>query len=271
MCCTMICMLSALLINDFANGYIVTSGFMLLLCLWLCMRFTDAFMAILSWFSLLLFVFFICMKTADAAKTFIPFISMIISAVVYFTIRKILNNQRLLFYDFCFRSVLFLTLLTFYASGNYFIVNELSNQIFPSSAPGNVILLSWLFWIFTIIIPPTYIIWGVLKKDILFIRTGAGLLAASIFTIRYYYSFYPAEIEMLVIGIVLITLSYVLIKYLHSPKHGFSFEKDVYNKNDLHNMEALIFAQTFGKKSGESKGFEFDGGSSGGGGATGNY
>ena len=270
MCFTIICLSGAFLVNDYSNSYIVTSGFMILFCLWLCIRFTDAFMAILSCCSLILFIFFICMKMGDFGKTVVPFILMILSVVVYFIMKKLLNKQPLLLYDFCCRSVLFLTLLTFYASGNYFIVNELSNEIFPSSTPHDTISLGWFFWIFTIMVPLIYLAWGVAKKDILFIRTGLGLLAVTVFTIRYYYSFYPAEIEMLVIGILLIAITYALIKYMRTPKYGFSFEKDPYKK-DLSNAEALIIAQTFGEKTSEAKGFEFGGGSSGGGGATGNY
>jgi uncharacterized membrane protein YgcG len=270
MCFTIICLSGAFLVNDYSNSYIVTSGFMVLFCLWLCIRFTDAFMAILSCCALILFVFFICMKMGAFGKTAAPFILMILAAVVYFTMKKLLHKQHLLLYDFCCRSVLFLTLLTFYASGNYFIVNELSNEIFPSSSPHNTIPLGWFLWTFTIMVPLIYLAWGVAKKDILFIRTGLGLFAATIFTIRYYYSFYPAEIEMLVSGILLIAISYVLIKYLRTPKQGFSFEKDPY-RNNVSNAEALIIAQTFGKKASESKGFDFGGGSSGGGGATGNY
>ena len=270
MCSVVIYILSVFLINDYANSYIITSVFMLILCLWLCIRFTDAFMAMLSCCSLLLLVFFICMKMGDVAKTIVPFILMITSAIVYFITKKLLNKQQSLFYDFCLKSVLFLTLIIFYTSGNYFIVKELSDKIFPDST-GNSIPLGSFFWIFTITIPPAYLFWGILKKDILFIRTGIGLIAATIFTIRYYYTFFPAEIEMLVIGILVIATSYVLIKHLRTPKHGFSFEKDAYNKNDLRNAEALIIAQVFGKKTSETKGFEFGGGSSGGGGATGNY
>lgn len=270
LCSVIICMLTAFLINDYANSDVVTSSFMLLLCLWLCIRFTDACMAILSYCSLLLLVFFICMKMGDLAKTIIPFILMIMSAIVYFIAKKLLNKQRLLLYDFSIRSVLFLTLITFYASGNYFTVKELSDAIFPGSA-GSTVPLGWLFWIFTTMIPPAYIFWGILKKDILFIRSGIGLIAATIFTIRYYYAFFPPEIEMIVIGLIIITISYILIKYLRTPKHGFSFEKNGYNKKELRNIEALIIAQAFGKKEVENKGFEFGGGSSGGGGATGNY
>jgi uncharacterized membrane protein YgcG len=268
--CVVINILSAFLFNDYANSDIITSGCISLLCLWLCIRFIDAFMAMLCYCSLLLLIFFICMKMGDLATTIIPFIVMITSAIVYFITKRLLNKQDSLFYDFCLKFILFLTLITFYASGNYFIVKELSDKIFPDST-GNSIPLNWFFWIFTIIIPPAYLFWGILKKNILFIRTGIGLVAATIFTIRYYYTFFPGEIEMLVIGMLVIATSYILIKYLRTPQHGFSFEKGTYDKNDLRNAEALIIAQAFGKKQVESKGFEFGGGSSGGGGATGNY
>ena len=270
MCSVVIHILSAFLINDYANSGVITSSCMLLLCLWLCIRFTDAFMAALSYCALLLLVFFICMKMGEVAKTIIPFILMITSAIIYLTTKKLLNKQQSFFYDFCFKSVLLLTLITFYASGNYFIVKELSDAIFPGST-HSTLSAGWLFWLFTIIIPLAYLFWGILKKDILFIRTGIGLVAATILTIRYYYTFFRTEIEMLVIGILIIAISYLLIKYLRTPKHGFSFEKDGYNKNGLRNVEALIIAQSFGKKEVESKSFEFGGGSSGGGGATGNY
>jgi len=270
LCAVIVCMLSAFLINDYPNKDVITSCCMLLLCLWLCKRYTDAFMAMLCYCSLLLFVFFICMKMGDTARTVIPFILMITSAIAYLIVKRSLNKQQSMIYDFCLKSVLFLTLITFYASGNYFIVKELSDIVSPGSI-GNTLSAGWLFWILTIIIPPAYLVWGILKKDILFIRTGIGLIAGTIFTIRYYYAFFPAEIEMLVIGIIIIAVSYLVIKYLRTPKHGFSFEKDDYNKKELRNIEALIIAQSFGRKEVESKGFEFGGGSSGGGGATGNY
>jgi uncharacterized membrane protein YgcG len=181
-----------------------------------------------------------------------------------------LNKQQSFFYDFCFKSVLLLTLITFYASGNYFIVKELSDAIFPGSTHSKL-SAGWLFWIFTIIIPPAYLFWGILKKDILFIRTGIGLVAATILTIRRYYTFFRTEDRNAGNWHLIIAISYLLIKYLRTPKRGFSFEKDGYNKNGLRNVEALIIAQSFGKKEVESKGFEFGGGSSGGGGATGNY
>src|SRR6478735_3899196 len=52
MCSVVVYILSAFLINDYANSYIITSVFMLILCLWLCIRFTDALMATLSCCSL---------------------------------------------------------------------------------------------------------------------------------------------------------------------------------------------------------------------------
>lgn len=267
MCLTTVFMLSAFLI-EFPNAYISISACMFILCLWLCLRFIDGLMALLSYCALLVFVFFVCSESGETGKAIAPFILMIVSAIVYFIMNTLLNNERLLFYKFSCKAVLLFTLLSFYACGNYFVVNELRKELFPGSA---ILIMSWLFWIFTILIPAAYFFYGILKRDMLFMRTGIVLLFATIFTIRYYYTFLPAEIEMLAGGLILIAISWLLIRYLHKPKHGFSFNKNYNNEKHLRNIEALIIAQAFGKKTTETKTFEFGGGSSGGGGATGNY
>ena len=132
-------------------------------------------------------------------------------------------------------------------------------------------MLSIIYWTLTILIPVAYLINGIKKKDLLFIRTGFVLIIVALITIHYYYQLLPVEIDMLAGGLILITMSYALIKYLHTPKHGFSFENTNRNRKDLLNAEALIIAQVFGKSNAKQKGFEFGGGSSGGGGATGNF
>src|SRR4029079_18756723 len=107
----------------------------------------------------------------------------------------------------------------------------------------------WLFWIFTLLIPPAYIIYGVIKKDFLIMRTGLALIAATIFTVKYYYSILPAEVEMLGAGLMLVALSYALIKYLTMPTHGYTSGNIYQSKNDVLNVEALIVAETFSSKS----------------------
>ena len=102
-------------------------------------------------------------------------------------------------------------------------------------------------------------------------RTGLGLIAATVFTVKYYYTILPVEMEMLIAGAMLIAGSYVLIKYLKIPKYGFTSEDLYPSKKEAINAEALIIAETFHKQPAiESDGL-YGGGSGGGGGATGEF
>ncbi len=270
MCCSIIFLIAAFFTEDFANNDILTSAVMALFCLWLCIRFTDGFMAILSFISLYIFVLLICQKTGVIGEAVAPFILMLLSAVVYLITTAFSKNERLLFYHFSCKAVRLLTIILFYCSANYFVINEGGKKMF-SAAANMPAAFGVIFWILTVLIPVVYFIYGIRKKDLLFIRTGFALFIATILTIRYYYTFLPAEIDMLIAGIIIIVISYALIKYLRTPKHGFSFENTNRNRKELLNTEAVIIAQVFGKSNAKQKGFDFGGGSSGGGGATGNY
>lgn len=253
------------------DSWLIISSWMMIISLWLCIRFTDAFMAILSYCCFIVLLFLLYVKAGDIAKATAPFMIMAVSALTYFVMRR-LNTGKIFIYGFCFEAVTLLTLITFYAAGNYFIVKELSNQMFHLQlSADSPIPFGWFFWIFTLIIPPAYIIYGLIKKDFLLMRTGLGLIAATIFTVKYYYAVLPPEIEMLVAGIILIVASYALIKYLNKPKYGYTSENVYQSKNELLNAEALLIAETFTKKSATENSGLYGGGSGGGGGATGKY
>ncbi len=242
------------------------------IALYLCVRFTDAFMAIICYLSLFLFVFFLYQKLGTIAKATLPFLMMILSVCVYITMQRLQKKDRLVTYNFSLKSVMLLTLVTFYASGNYFVVKELSNEVFDLQlSTKDDLSMGWLFWIFTFSIPFIYIFYGIKRKDFLFIRTGLVLIAAAIFTIRYYHHVFPPEISMLIAGSVLIIVSYLLIQYLKKPRQGYiSAEINPPGKNLL-NIEALIIAQTFGASSNTEDNSLLGGGSGGGGGATGDF
>jgi len=270
MCFSIIFLIAALLLVNFTNNDIITSGAMILFCLWLCVRFTDSFMAMLCYVSLYLFVLLVCAKAGIAGKAFAPLILMIVSAIVFIIANALLKKERLLIYHFCCSAVKFLAVILFYVSVNYFVVNEAGAQLFALSGTMPA-AFAIVYWIFTLLIPVAYILYGIIKKELLFIRAGIVLFIVSILTIRYYYQLLPVETEMLIWGSLLIIISYALIKYLHTIKHGFTFKNTNRNKKDLLNAEALIIAQVFGKTGNKTKGFEFGGGSSGGGGATGSF
>ncbi len=271
MCMVIIFTISAFFISDFHTPWLIISSVTFIIALGLTIRFTDAFMAMLAYCCLFAFCFLLYLKGGNIAKATAPLTMMIVSALIYFGAKKFISSKNFM-YQLCFKAVTALTLVTFYLSGNYFIVKELSNQMFHLQLSlKNPIPLGWLFWIFTFTIPPMYIIYGIIKKDFLVMKTGLGLIAATIFTVKYYYTVLPAEMEMLIAGILLIAVSYALIKYLKTPKYGFTSDNIYPSKKDRLNLEALVIAETFNSKPApESQGL-YLGGSGGGGGATGEF
>jgi hypothetical protein len=261
----------AFFISDYETPWLAMSGVIMAIALWMSMRFADALMAMVSYCCFFIFLFLVYLKAGNIAKATAPLMMMVVSALVYFLMKKLVDSKTFM-YRLCFKAIAFLTLVTFYISGNYFIIKELSNQMFQLQLSQNdPIPLGWLFWILTLIIPPAYIIYGVMKKDFLVMRTGLGLIAATIFTVKYYYTILPTEIEMLIAGTLLIALSYALIKYLVTPKYGFT-SLDLYpSKKEVLNAEALIIAETFNKQPAIENHGLYGGGSGGGGGATGEF
>jgi uncharacterized membrane protein YgcG len=129
-----------------------------------------------------------------------------------------------------------------------------------------------VFWITTVLIPLIYIFLGIYKKDRILLRAGLILVAAIVFTIRYYHSVAPLEVVMTFAGIGMIAIAYFLIRFLKTPKNGFTSEEVDEGEMDALQLESLVIAQTFNKAGAPAKdGFEFGGGDGGGGGASGEY
>lgn len=264
---TVLFIISAFLVNDFNSSYEVISCITMLVCLWLTIRFTDAFMAIASFMALIAFFFLLYIKLGTIGKLTAPFALMTLNVLIYLFMQKLAAMHNLVIYKYCIQWIRLLTLITFYAAGNYYVVNELSMEMFGTPAA-----LAPLFWTLTLAIPPIYVFYGLKKKDNLLYRTGIVLMVLSVLTVRYYHIIMQAEIAMIVFGILIIIVSYLLIKYLSAPKKGFTFENTGHKEKMLVDTEALIIAQVFGKKTTvQTDHVQFGGGSSGGGGATSGY
>ncbi len=264
-------LLGTFFIEDLNHQDIIASAMATVFFLWMCIHYTDAFMAMLAFVSLFTCLFFVCMLAGPAAILYMPFIMAAFSAIVYFFVQRIARRKHAFFYVFCCDAVRLVCLLGFYASLNYFVVKEVGGSLLTGGAAIAALPMGWLFWLFTAAIPPAYILWGIKTKDLLLIRTGLFLLAIAVFTVRYYYSAMPVEGWMLIAGLSLVATSYALIKLLRTPRLGFTFEKSYESNDNLLNLEALIIAQTSGKIAAPDTGFQFGGGSGGGGGATGNF
>ncbi len=235
-------------------------------------RFADRLMAVIMYISLLGIIFYSGIELGSIGKSIVPFIIMATSALVYFIVGKLKSNEDMLHYKGCLQMILITSLCSIYVAGNYFVVRELSNNMFHMNLqPGESIPFGWLFWIFTVIMPFIYLIGGIQRKDVILLRVGLLLFAAMIFTIRYYHTIMPAELVMAFGGIILILIGYGLMKYLHEPKYGFTY-LDISKKNTLNklNIESLVLAETFAPGI-EVDRTEFGGGDFGGGGASGEF
>lgn len=238
--------------------------------LYASLRFADRIMSIATYIVLLSFIFFTFDQLGGIIKAMLPFILMAASALIYWGIDLLKRQPVLENYYACFSVIRIAALLSFYAAGNFYVVKELSSKMYHL-LPGdnNPIPFGWLFWVFTFVIPVVYIIRGIQKKDAVFLRTGMLLIAALVFTVRYYYAVVSIEAAMTIGGILLLAIAYALIQYLKQPKFGFTYEDNsVDNKKNKLHVESLLVAETFGQHAPAPGTTKFGGGSFGGGGAT---
>ncbi|CAL1519888.1 hypothetical protein [Chitinophaga sp. MM2321] len=246
----------------------------LLLTLLATLRFGGIVTAAATYLAFLASLFCILMEIGGFMQVILPFLIMLVSSGVYIITRKAASKQSFRHYKHCLIVVEVLSLISLYLAGNYFVVRELSNEMFNMNLqPGQSIPGGWIFWILTFVIPPVYLYLGIRKKDAILLRTGLVLLAVIIFTIRQYHHVLPLETMMVLAGIIMTVGAWALIKYLHAPKHGFTYlETDEPGLADKLKIESLIIAQTFTPgPQGPASDVTFGGGTGGGGGASGEY
>ncbi len=236
-------------------------------------RFANQLMAGILFISFLAVVVFGVVPLWDFAKPVMPFLLMGISLLVYVLVKKNSGRKILRHYHSCCILIEVLSLIFAYGAVNYFVVREAGNELFGLRlAPGSSLPGDWFFWAATIFIPLIYLTRGLQKKDSILLRTGLLLIAAMIFTIRYYYHIASVEMAMTTGGITLIVITYIVTRYLTTPRHGIT-NATLNNArlSLLTQSESLILAETFHQSPDTGKHFDFGGGSGGGGGATGQY
>jgi hypothetical protein len=247
------------------------SAIILFLALIGMLRYADRIMALVAYGALLAWVFYTALAWGPVGRGLLPFLIMALSIGCYFLFTTLQTKTSLRHYRTHIILLRLATLVSLYAAGNYFIIRELNASIAGQTAS---VSLGWLWWLFTFAIPVLYVINGVRKKDVLFLWTGMALASGAILTFRYYYHIVPTEIAMIVAGIVLIAGVYGLTRYLRTPRHGFTATAP----NESHLLEnlpveGLVMAESFASVASAPAdiGVKFGGGSTGGGGAGGQY
>lgn len=209
------------------------------------------------------------------AKSLLPFIMMFFAALGYWVSKKSLEKTTNSYY---YNGVLLLnnySLVLFYLAGNYLVVRELSILLLETEIPkGKDITFAPFFYIFTFLLPITYIFRALKTRNRLMLWIGVLALTFSIYSIRYYYALLPIEITLTIGGIVIFFFSYFVIKSIREKESGITFKIDRFlNSNALANAEILITATQMSIKPTAVDGskMKFGGGDFSGGGSSGNF
>lgn len=248
------------------------SALVLVLAAWGMLRYADRLMALLAYGALISLVFHVITSASAFGMTVIPFVIMLVSMVAYFVFAGFLEKNALRHYHACLSVLQVAALVCLYAAGNYYVVQNVNGSLHGQFAH---VALSWLWWSFTILVPLCYLAAGIRKKDDILIWTGLALVAATVLTIRYYYHVLSTEAAMILGGSILIGGAYAIIRYLRTPKHGFtSAAPDEPHVFEGLTVEALIVAESFKSvvpPQSTDQPPHFGGGSGGGAGAGGTY
>ena len=257
--------------NDIAQ-VLFTSGFIALLSLYFTLRFVNPLMAVICFLSLLIFLAVSWNHAGAFGTATLPFFVMILSGLGYFLSSRSMSSLKTIYYRNCLRWLQVTSLVIFYLAGNYYVVQQLGDLLYGSGvAKAYHVPMPWFFWAWTILMPFVYISFGVKKKDVILLRTGSVLIAAAAFTFRNYYHVMPIEATLVLIGIVMLSIAYGLIRYLKTPKNGITYEDlDENSLSDNLKIESLVVSAIPTHTAG-APAERFGGGSFGGGGSSGNF
>jgi len=238
------------------------------------LRYIDRLMALVAFGALLAVVFYFVLESlGTTGKIIAPFLLMAVSITLYFFCSSLLKKEGVRHYHSSLVLIRAATLVSFYLAGNYFVVREMTIQLFDLPSPAFHLPMGWLFWILTLTTPLFYIYRGLQKKDTTFLWVGLALVAATICTVRHYYAILPIEGAMTIGGIILIAIAYAAIQYLKIPRHGFTYKEQT-GKHviELLHIESIVISEIAAPPGGpSSEGIKFGGGSGGGGGAGGQF
>lgn len=250
-------------------------SFICLLALYYALRFTDMLMTAVSLIALIATIFFIWEGLFSWGRATMPFLIMLICLGIYILSKRSVGKKATMYYINCLSVVQIISLLILYLAGNYFVVQTLS---IPAGSYGwgdmkdIPVPFAPFFWAWTILLPLVYIYFGLRKKDVIILRTGLILVAAAAFTFRNYYHLMPIEGVLSIVGAILLGGCYMVMKYLKTPKHGFTYEDlDSDNFMDKLKVESLVVSETFSGAQPQGNSTRFGGGDFGGGGASSNF
>ncbi|MFZ2906614.1 MAG: hypothetical protein WAZ98_10470 [Cyclobacteriaceae bacterium] len=236
-------------------------------------RYLDLLCTIAATLTFAGFIFYEFYNIGGIFQQTIPFVFILFFTPLYFFIRKLKKQEPLKFWHQNLFIIESLSLLFIYAAGNYLVVRELSAELMNLYLEeGSDVPFAFIFYGLTVLIPITYLYFGIKTKNIVLLRVSLIVLAFSVFTFKYYFSLGHPEITLTVAGLALLAISIALTNYLKIVRNGFTRENLLTEKWSNMNAEAFIISQTMGGNQVTAKEqFKGGGGGFGGGGASGDF
>ncbi len=258
--------------NAYDNQPVIISAFVLLLSLFLALRFTNLLMACLGCLALLSLIYFGWQHLGAFGTATLPFAIIVSSGLIYGLIRRLEGYAGAKYYQGCLDAVQVISLSAGYAAGNYFVVDQL-NALLHGGA-HQPLRLGFFFWGWTAAVPLALLWAGIRSKNTILLRTGLLLILAPVCTLRYYVYVLPLDVALTLAGIVLIIIVYAVARYLKTPKNGFTTAN--LNRNDVLDRlkaESFIVSDLSGhiSEAPQAPANPFGGGSFGGGGSSGDF
>ncbi len=204
----------------------------------------------------------------------LPFSVMIFSALSYVCARIYKPHPSAQVYQDCLFVIEALSLATFYAGGNYFVVYEGNKLLRLTDFVGNEgsHLLVFIFSTFTLLIPLIYILRGLIIRDHLLLRMGLVTSVLSALTFRYYFHIISPEAALTLSGLTLFLIAVGTTRFLKTERKGFTAKNILVEKSKGANVEGWLIVSTLNTASTtHAKPFEGSGGKFGGGGTGGNW
>jgi len=231
-------------------------------------RYLDRLMTAVAFACSLAIILLSVNEIPSLALYLLPFAGMMFSAGVYYFVHKGLQRYDLRHWHKQFTILQLLSLCTFYASGNYWVVQQAGHDFFQLEQPP----ISWFFWAFTFTVPALYIVLGLRYKERLPLDVGLGCTALAVLSYRYYYEVMPLAWAGTICGAVLFATAYLSIRYLRKNKGAYTYEADA-DSSLLQQAQEQVLAQVISTQTvnAPAKNESFGGGQFGGGGAGGEF
>jgi len=232
------------------------------------LRYLDRLVGMAAFFCTLGIVLLMVKDIPDLAIYLLPFAGMLVSGVILVLARQGLRRYAWRHWHGILQILELLSLGTFYASGNFWVIQEVGVDFFQMET----IAMASFFWAFTFLVPFGYIFVGMRSKDRAMLDIGLGCLAAAVFSFRYYYHVMPLAWAAVIGGGVLFLTAFFSIRYLHQAKGGYVYDEDA-ETSLLQEIEQQLIEQTIVNQPGPEpdKSASFGGGQFGGGGSGGDF